>query len=229
MNIVKIKTDIMLHVESNILLYLLLIFVFITGIAAGGFTVNSISSERQAYLAEYLYKHSYLLKNQAHIDKGLTYLNSVLRNVQTAFFIWLFGLHYVGIPFMLITIGIRGFLLGFVVAFFIDYYGFNGFLFVLCCILPQCFVHVPCIVIMGIISLRFSLQNFRERKHYVGRQVKFQRAAAYTSKFFLIIIAFLLAGLFDTFVVPFIFESLFVDIFLNKVVNHPILNRSFLL
>ena len=54
MNIVKIKTDIMLHVESNILLYLLLIFVFITGIAAGGFTVNSIYSERQAYLAEYL-------------------------------------------------------------------------------------------------------------------------------------------------------------------------------
>ncbi|MGI6188508.1 MAG: stage II sporulation protein M [Clostridiales bacterium] len=226
MNIIKIKTDIMLHIEKNILFYLLLIFVFITGVAAGGFTINYMDLEQQGYLAEYLYEHSYLLKNQANIDKALIFLNSVFRNVQTAFFIWLFGLHYAGIPFMLITVGIRGFLLGFTVAFFIDYYGFNGFLFVIGCILPQCFVYVPCIVIMGIISLQSGIQNFRNRRLYTGKRIRFQRITGYTVKFLFIIIAFLLAGLFETFIVPFIFKALFANFFLNKGIIHLILNRS---
>ena len=49
MNIIKIKTDIMLHIEKNILFYLLLIFVFITGVAAGGFTINYMDLEQQGY------------------------------------------------------------------------------------------------------------------------------------------------------------------------------------
>ena len=54
MNTVKVKTDIMLHIENNILLYLLIIFTFITGVAAGGFTINYIAPERQEHLAQYL-------------------------------------------------------------------------------------------------------------------------------------------------------------------------------
>ena len=228
MNTVKLKTDIMLHIENNILLYLLIIFTFITGVAAGGFTINYIAPERQEHLAQYLYDHSYLLKNQAHVNKSVIYLNSVLQNVKTAFFIWFFGLYYVCIPLMLITVGFRGFLLGFTVAFFIDYYGFNGFLFIISCILPQCFIYVPCIVVMGIISLQYGIHSFKNRKIYYNKQVKFQRMAAYTWKFLLIIILFLIVGLYETFVVPFIFRALFVNVFSDKGLEHLILNRSFI-
>ncbi|MDN5277489.1 MAG: stage sporulation protein [Clostridiales bacterium] len=211
MNALKIKINIMLHIRENIALYLLVVFVFITGVAAGGFTVSSISAEQRLYLADYLQGYSYILGNQPHVDRPMIFIKAMLQNVQTAFFIWLFGLSYLSTPLVLITVGIRGFFLGFTVAFLIDYYAFNGLFMVLTCILPQSFIHIPCLMVMGVLALQFGIERFKIRKLPHLKQMRLRRIAPYTFKFVLIIIAFFISSLFEAFVVPLVFKFLFAN------------------
>jgi stage II sporulation protein M len=201
----------MLHIRENIALYLLVVFVFITGVAAGGFTVSSISAEQRLYLADYLQGYSYILGNQPHVDRPMIFIKAMLQNVQTAFFIWLFGLSYLSTPLVLITVGIRGFFLGFTVAFLIDYYAFNGLFMVLTCILPQSFIHIPCLMVMGVLALQFGIERFKIRKLPHLKQMRLRRIAPYTFKFVLIIIAFFISSLFEAFVVPLVFKFLFAN------------------
>jgi len=216
LNRLKIKTDIMLHIRQNIVLYLVVVFAFITGVASGGFTVSSITEQQRLYLGDYLKGYSYLLDNQPYIDKSVIFLKSVLQNLQTAFFIWLFGLSYLGIPLVLITIGVRGFFLGFTAAFLIDYYSLNGFLIVATCILPQSFIYIPSIVIMGVLALQFGVESFGTRKLRYLKRAKLQRIAPYTSKFLIIVIAFIIGSLFEAFVAPVVFKLLFSNVFAVK-------------
>jgi stage II sporulation protein M len=201
----------MLHIRENIALYLLVVFVFITGVAAGGFTVSSISAEQRVYLADYLQGYSYILGNHPYVDRPMIFIKAMLQNVQTAFFIWLFGLSYLSTPLVLITVGIRGFFLGFTVAFLIDYYAFNGLFMVLTCILPQSFIHIPCLMVMGVLALQFGIERFKIRKLPHLKQMRLRRIAPYTFKFVLIIIAFFISSLFEAFVVPLVFKFLFAN------------------
>jgi len=211
LNALKIKTNVMLHIRENIALYLLVVFVFITGVAAGGFTVSSISAEQRLYLADYLQGYSYILGNQPHVDRSTIFIKAVLHNLQTAFFIWLFGLTYLSAPLVLITVGARGFFLGFTVAFLIDYYALNGLFMVLTCILPQSFIHIPCLMVMGVLALQFGIERFRIRKLPHLKHMRLRRIAPYTFKFVLIIIAFFVSSMFEAFVVPLVFKFLFAN------------------
>ncbi|MFO7294485.1 MAG: stage II sporulation protein M [Clostridia bacterium] len=216
MNSSKIKTHIMLHIRKNIVLYLLIIFAFITGVAAGGFTVGSISPEQRMYLADYLQGYSYIIGNQPHVDRTIIFIKALLQNLQTAFFIWLFGLTYLSIPLVPLTVGIRGFFLGFTVAFLIDYYALNGLFMVLVCILPQSFIYIPCLVVMGVLAVQFGIERFKIRKLPHLKQMRMRRIAPYTFKFVLIIMAFFISSLFEAFVVPLVFKFLFANMFKMK-------------
>lgn len=199
----------MLHIRRNIVLYLLVVFVFIIGVAAGGFTVSSISAEQQVYLADYLREYSSILGSQSRVDRPVIFIKAVLQNVQTAFFIWLFGLTYFSIPLILIVVGVRGFFLGFTVGFLIDSYAFNGLFMALTCVLPQSFVHIPCIALMGVLALQFGIERFKMRKLPHVKHLRFRKVGAYTLKFAAIIPAFFVSSLFEAFVVPVVFKFLF--------------------
>ncbi len=216
LNALRIKTHIMLHIRENMALYLLVVFVFITGVAAGGFTVSSISAEQRVYLADYLEEYSYILGNQTHVDGSAIFIKATLQNLRTAFFIWLFGLTYLSTPLALITVGTRGFFLGFTVAFLIDYYALNGLFMVLVCILPQSFIHIPCLVVMGVLAMQFGIEGFKIRKLPHLKQMRMRRIAPYTFKFVLIITAFFISSLFEAFVVPLVFKFLFAYMFKVK-------------
>jgi len=216
LNAFKIKAYAMLHIRENLVLYLLVIFAFITGVAAGGFTVGSISAEQRIYLADYLQGYSYILGDQPHVDTSAIFIKAVLQNLRTAFFIWLFGLSYLSIPLALVTVGARGFFLGFTVAFLIDYYALNGLFMVLICILPQSFILVPCLVVMGVLATQFGIERFKIRKLPHLKQMRMRRIAHYTFKFVFILVAFFISSLFEAFVVPLVFKLLFANMLKGK-------------
>lgn len=205
---IKIKTDVMLHIRENIILYLIVIFAFITGVASGGFTVSSIPYSQQVDLRGYLQQYFDVTTNQPFVDRVAIFIKVILQNAQTIFFIWFFGLFYLGLPFILITVGIRGFFLGFTVGFLVGCYGFNGFLFVVGCILPQSFIYIPCIIGMGVLSIKSGINNFTRRKIPYSRQEKLKWITSYTSKFLLFFVLLFVGSIFETFISPILFRFL---------------------
>lgn len=201
----RIKSSIVFHVRQNLILYLIVFFAFLTGITSGAFTVSSMPTNQKDYLGGYI-QHFFETITTYPINRFSIFQESVLKHIQTTFFIWLFGLFFICIPFALIVIGMQGFFTGFTIGFLVGHYGFGGFLFSLICILPQTLIYVPCIIGMGVFSLSFALKNFKKRKLSYSRNEKFKNMAPYTVEHLFCFLVLFSGSLFETFITPLFFR-----------------------
>lgn len=207
----KIKNEIMVSFRENTVLYLVVIFAFITGIATGSFTAGAMTPEQKDDLSGFLNRFSNAVEIQS-LDRAAIFFESVWQHFKTVFFVWLFSIFFVFIPLILITVGIRGFLLGFTVGFIIEHYGFGGFLFSFICILPQTLIYVPCYILMGLLALKFGIEGLARRKVHRTREQKIQRLIPHSIKMMALFLLLLLGTLIETFITP-IFLHLFKWVF----------------
>ncbi len=100
--------------------------------------------------------------------------NQNLNNFKTAIALILFGLSVVGLPFILVLIFFRGFVLGFTVGFLIEQLGPKGIVLSALSILPQNIIILPCILSIGVTSLTFAaavIKNKIKNHHEVYSQM----------------------------------------------------------
>lgn len=207
----RMKTDIIQHIRQNLVLYLIILFAFLTGIASGSFTVGSMNDAQRNGLGGYLHRFFGTSAVEV-IDKGAVFWESLWQYFQSVFLIWLSGLFFFGMPVLLLLVGIRGFFIGFTVGFIISQYGFGGFLFTLVCILPQTLLYVPCILGIGALALEFSLKKFKNRKISYTREQQLRSIIPYSTRIIALFLPIMVACLFEAFITP-IFFGLFRWIF----------------
>lgn len=178
---------------------------------AGAFTVVQLSSEQKLYVGNYI--HEFFNSQQAlPIDRGAIFRQSLWQHFWSVFLIWFFGMFFWGLPFILITIGIRGFFLGFTVGFMVEHFNFGGFLFSLVCILPQSLLYLLAYLAMGIYTVVFCIDSFKIRKiRFTSAQIK-QKMGIHTSRILLLFLVILLGIIVETFITP-LFFPLFTWIF----------------
>jgi len=196
-----LKRQWILHIKDNPITYLLVVFIFTTGIMAGAFTVISLSSQQKLNVGIFL-QEFFNSQQSLSINRWAIFKESLWQHFVTVFFIWFFGIFVWGSPFILTIIGIRGFSFGFTIGFMVEYYRFGGFLFSLACILPQSLVYVPCYIGIGIISMLFSLKKNRRR----------EKVSQYTARIAIVFLILLIGVFIETFISPFLFP-LFIWIF----------------
>lgn len=201
----QLKAEFIGYLQQNIILYLIIIFVFLSGITSGAFTVGSMSSYQKENLGAFLGQFFNTVSNQP-VDNGAILFESLWQHLQSVFLIWLCGLFFIGIPVTLIVMVVRGFLIGFTVGFLVGNYGLGGFLFSLICILPQTVVYVLCYITMGAFSLEYAIEGFKRRKIPYSRDEKLNRALPYTVKIFLLFLVLSVGSLFEAFIVPVFFR-----------------------
>lgn len=207
----QLKRQWVLHVKQNTIAYLITLFVFITGIMAGAFTVLSLSSYQKVRVGNFL--QEFFNSQQSYpINLWAIFSESLWQHFITAFFIWFFGLFIWGAPFILIILGIRGFSFGFTIGFMVENYRFGGFLFSLICILPQSIIYVPCYIGMGIIALLFSTMSFGKKGIQYRRGQGSNKISPYTVKIAIAFLTLQIGVLLETFIAPFLFP-LFLWIF----------------
>lgn len=206
-----LKRQLILHMKENTFIYLLMIFIFITGIMTGAFTVISLSTQQKVYTGNFL-QEFFNSQLSIPINRWTIFRESLWQHFITTFLIWLFGLFIWGAPFILAIIGIRGFSFGFTIGFMVEYYRVGGFLFSLFCVLPQSIIYVPCYIGMGIMALLFSTMSFGKRGVYYTRQQRLNKIGQYTIKVVLAFLAILIGILIETFIAPLMFP-LFTWIF----------------
>lgn len=160
--IADIQTKLTEHLKNNKNTYLFLFLAFVTGVSAGAFTVNGLSSIQKTELTNYFQGFLELFKNQK-VDSNEILKISLIDNIRMVAILWALGVTIIGIPLIYIFVGVRGFITGFTSGFIIDLMGGKGVVFMLLSILPKEILIIPCIIALGVNGINFSLNIIRSR------------------------------------------------------------------
>lgn len=169
----KIRQQIIRHVRNNVKRYVLLLIAFIIGVSAGAFTVNGLSTVQADELTNYFQSFIQLMDNQK-VDSGELFAISLQENMKIVLVLWILGVTIIGIPFIFILVGIRGFIIGFSSGFIIKIMGLKGILFSALALLPKEIIIAPCIIALGVNGIIFSFNIIKKRsiKHMLRENLK---------------------------------------------------------
>ena len=158
----KIKRIISSHIAKNQSSYFFLLLAFILGVSAGAFTVNGLSTTQRDELSNYFQGFLQLLSNQS-MDSSELLSATLLENLKLVAVIWVLGVTIIGIPFIFILMGIKGFITGFSSGFIISAIGMKGVLFTMFALMPKEIIIVPCLIALGVNGINFSLRIIKNR------------------------------------------------------------------
>jgi stage II sporulation protein M len=158
-----LKKTIQKQVKNNLALYFLVLVFFAAGIAAGAFTVDALSSVQKEELINY-FQSFFTVLDQEPVQSAVIFKQSLINNSQFAILIWLLGITVIGVPLILMIVGIKGFIVGFSVSFLVEGMGLKGLLFAVAAILPQNLLIVPGIIAAAVLGISFSISMLRRKK-----------------------------------------------------------------
>lgn len=169
----KIRETLSKHLKNNSNRYFFLFMAFVIGIAAGAFTVNGLSAMQREELNNYFQGFLQLLDNQPVNSEELLKI-SLIENAKLVLILWLLGVSIIGIPFIFVVMGIRGFVTGFSSGFIIKALGMKGMLFTIFAVLPKEIIVIPCIIALGVNGMNFSLNIIKNKsiKHLSKESLK---------------------------------------------------------
>ena len=154
------------HFRNNIKTYFFLFMTFVAGVSAGAFTVNGLSTVQREELKYYFQGFLQLFENQK-IDNVELLKVGLMDNLKIVGMLWILGVTIIGVPFIFIIIGIRGFITGFSSGFVIGTLGGKGVVFTLLALLPKELLIIPCIISLGVRGINFSQNIIRKKsKHH---------------------------------------------------------------
>ncbi|MCX7708822.1 MAG: stage II sporulation protein M [Clostridia bacterium] len=158
----KIIDMLIKHIKNNSSTYFALFLAFIVGLSAGAFTVNGLSTIQRDELSHYFQGFLQLLDSQT-LDSSELLKVSLLENLKIVTVLWILGVSIIGIPFIYLIIGIRGFITGFSSGFIIEALGMKGILFSLFALIPKEIIVIPCIIALGVNGINFSLNIIKNK------------------------------------------------------------------
>jgi len=169
----KIQDTISSHIKQNLKTYFFLFMTFIIGVSAGAFTVNGLSKIQSNELKNYLQGFLQLLGNH-RIDSTELFRIALFENAKIILALWIMGVTIIGIPFIFVAIGIRGFITGFSSGFVIQAIGTKGILFTLLALLPKEALIIPGFIALGVNGINFSLNIIKSKsiKHISRNNLK---------------------------------------------------------
>ena len=163
-----LKKAVQRQIKNNLGLYFLVLVFFASGIAAGAFTVDALSSVQKEELVNY-FQSFFTVLDEEPVQSAAVFKQSLVNNAQFIILIWLLGITVIGIPLILLIIGIKGLIIGFSVSFLVEGMGLRDYFFALAAILPQNLFIVPGIITAGVLGTSFSIKMLRRKKQSPGK------------------------------------------------------------
>ncbi len=199
------------YIQENMSILFLIAVIFVIGIAAGAFTVNSLDSGQKGELYNYI--NGFLESKEIRISQAELFGQIFLNYAKLVLILWFLGVTIVGLPLIFGLIGFKGFSIGFSVGFMLDVFtDIRGILIVISSVLPQTLIILPCLIVLSISSIRLSLYLLRggEQKRQRGGETKV-RLISHTAMSIMIMVVIAIGALLESFVLP---------MFLNIISSH---------
>ena len=170
MNIIRLKKLLKNHFENGFSFYFMLIFVFVVGIILGAIIIKAIDPKVQIDILKLSSPYYYTIFNKG-FSRYEIFKTSVAFNILFVGLTYILGILNLGIIIPLLII-LKGGFLGFNVGYLIFNFGWKGFLVSVFGIYPQFLLYIPCIIIIGALSMTIS---FKYKLSSKKRVVKIKR------------------------------------------------------
>lgn len=190
------------HIAANRTSCLFLMIAFVLGVSAGAFTVNGLSTMQRDELSNYFQGFLQLFNNQNFKSSELFSIG-LIENVKIVALLWILGVTIIGLPFIYLVIGVRGFITGFTSGFIINALGMQGLLFSGAALLPREIIIIPCLIGIGVNGINFSMKIARAKSVQDSQKQGLKAAFASYCLVTLFFCCIILAGaIFDAYVTP---------------------------
>ena len=143
------------HVASNMAVYLLTFVIFLTGVCYGAVQA-SILKQGRTELFSCLETGLASLRHTLPVAPGKALASSLGANLSSAGLIWLSGLTILGFPGAFVILFVRGYSIGFTVAFMVREMSGPGAALAVASVLPHNILAVPGLILASLSALSFS-------------------------------------------------------------------------
>lgn len=185
------------HIYEHKAIYLVLLILFFAGFIIGSINAAFVREEIRTESQNYILNFVQYLKTQ-EIDSNILLRESITANIKPVVYIMLFGLVFIGIPFIFIYIGLYSYSIGFTVTSIIAGLGVKqGSAFILTLMLPQEIVLLPTIFVIGVNAILFSKVMLKINNRSVNIKKEFLK---YTMIFVIGLLIALGISLFETYI-----------------------------
>jgi stage II sporulation protein M len=185
--------------KQNWLLYPAVLVIFSLGASLGVLMVNNLPHEQLAEISGYLDAFLKQIK-RLHVDPAQAARSIMCENMIVISTLYFLGLTFAGIPFILVLVLIRGFILGFAVACLTRTMSWPGLFLAAVAILPHNLIYLPALVIGVVAAVSFA--SFTIRRHTSYRVKLWNYLLGYTVIMLTVMAITLGAGLIEVFFSP---------------------------
>lgn len=155
MNISSWKTILKEYIKKNYKEYLLVCILFIIGIFIGVMTINFSNEKNIEEIEKVINEVVNNYKKVENINNLQLTFQSIKRNVLFAIILWTGGTTIIGLPIVLLSILIRGVILGFTISSITVALGtLKGILFCIVSVVLQNILYIPAILTIGVSSIK---------------------------------------------------------------------------
>jgi stage II sporulation protein M len=209
----NLKRSFLEYIRENLGIYTIVTAFFVAGVLAGSVLLRLMDENELAEMYTAVSYYIDVLKNDSfEVLKPLELLRvTYQKNILFLLTIWLLGLLWIGSPFILVVLLLKGFSLGFTVGFLVKNFALKGLIFSFAAVLPHNILLIPAYIIAAVTATSFSILKFKDRlaKKHTDRNHFFQQ---YSLMMFLIFLLILAGGLVEAYITP-VFMRLVISLF----------------
>lgn len=152
-----------LHMEAQIVPYSAALLLFVLGVALGCLAVSALSPLQRADLLQYV--AGFLQGVKGGVVAGPHLMRqATLANLRALVAAWCIGASLLGVPVVCLLLVLRGFAIGFTVAFLTGELGARGLWLTLIGVVPPNLVIVPAFLLLAVGSFELVARVVRHRR-----------------------------------------------------------------
>ena len=153
------------YVRNNYKEYILTSLLFIIGLLIGVMIINNCTEIQSSEITTYLTNFIDIFKGIENINKTELIITSMKNNAILALIIWLAGTTVIGLPIVLISIMLRGIILGYTISAVTLTLGVSkGIIFCLISIFLQNILFIPAILTLGVSSINLYKSIMKDKR-----------------------------------------------------------------
>ena len=153
------------YVKNNYKEYILVCILFLIGIFIGVMIINNCSENKISEITTYINNFITRYKEIENINKISLLIQSIKKNLIFAVILWLAGTTVIGMPLVLITILLRGTILGFTISSITTTLGvLKGLRFSIASMTLHNLIYIPAILTIGVSSIKLYKSIIEDKR-----------------------------------------------------------------
>ncbi|MBC7765514.1 MAG: stage II sporulation protein M [Hyphomonadaceae bacterium] len=203
----QLKGMLLEHVALHPMIYLSSAVTFVLAIILGAMTVNILTLEQLSQMQQF-FDGFFQNMHQNTIDVNAVFYQSLIEQLRFTILMLVFSLFAVGIPFVLLCFGIRGYALGFSVGLLVRLMGSKGMLFIVFSQLIHALINIPAAFAMTVICLSYAIEKYKCQSKRYGAESTKSKLLRHSLQICIVFAFLVSASLIEGYIVPVFLKGL---------------------